>query len=228
MPDPPTLKETPRKTTEKNRARWVESGCARCGCLVRKGVNSHDELLATQKRVADELASSQGDGGLGVSHLDDQSISLSMMRDRCRNEDVLSVSRWSWEFFDGGLARLQPISNLLELVGCARVGRENSEAFRPVHWRGLSERKALMPNVWLAHATTASHSSSATHLFPFQPHRSELLPPTRGPPLHQYTLEQFVNALQQMAIRFPIRTRASAKWATTCLVCHACALDAAD
>lgn len=41
----------------------------------QKGFHSHDELLATQQRVANELASSQGDGGLGVSHLDDLSIS---------------------------------------------------------------------------------------------------------------------------------------------------------
>lgn len=40
-----------------------------------KGLHLHDHLLATQERVADELASSQGDGGLGVGHLDDQSIS---------------------------------------------------------------------------------------------------------------------------------------------------------
>lgn len=37
---------------------------------------SHDHLLASQKRVADELASSQGDGGLGVSHVDDRARCL--------------------------------------------------------------------------------------------------------------------------------------------------------
>jgi hypothetical protein len=38
--------------------------------------NVNDHLLASQKRVADELASSQGDGGLGVSHVDDRARCL--------------------------------------------------------------------------------------------------------------------------------------------------------
>lgn len=32
-------------------------------------VYSHDHLLATQERVAEELARPQGNGGLGVGHL---------------------------------------------------------------------------------------------------------------------------------------------------------------
>lgn len=34
------------------------------------GKYSHDHLLASQERVADELASSQGNGRVGVRHLD--------------------------------------------------------------------------------------------------------------------------------------------------------------
>lgn len=41
------------------------------------GYHSHDHLLAAQQRVADELASSEGDGGVVVRHGDDWVMEVS-------------------------------------------------------------------------------------------------------------------------------------------------------
>lgn len=65
-----------------------------------KGKYSHDHLLATQERVADELASSQGNGGIGVRHLDRLVVST------CRNAEISRFDCGWWAVDDEGGRRV--------------------------------------------------------------------------------------------------------------------------
>ena len=69
------------------------------------GKNSHDHLLAAQQRVADELAGAQGDGGVGVGHLDEYRVS-------CEVDDQDREVRLMLGFF---------LDCLCFLAGAARV-----------------------------------------------------------------------------------------------------------
>lgn len=46
----------------------------------QKQLYSHDHLLASQKRVADELARPQGHGGIVVRHIDLSTCRIEMLR----------------------------------------------------------------------------------------------------------------------------------------------------
>ena len=54
-----SYRERGRGLRERGQGDWRES----------RGKNSHDHLLATEQRVANELARAQRDGGVGVGHL---------------------------------------------------------------------------------------------------------------------------------------------------------------
>jgi hypothetical protein len=70
----------------------------------RKGNYSHNHLLAAQERVEDELASSQGDGGVVVSHL--VGVGLCGRGEIGWREKIVEMSgryaravrRWNWRW----------------------------------------------------------------------------------------------------------------------------------
>jgi hypothetical protein len=94
------------------------------------GWYSHDHLLAAQQRVANELASSEGDWR--VSHLDDPSEvddgSVWLM---------VKMLGWVWWVVDFAREDFAEASTTVKFawVGCVpQVGRENSEVGTKMDW----------------------------------------------------------------------------------------------